>query len=49
MDSSLPINEKKSKKKLTLAEPSVTALKNVDFPAEGFPTQPTMSSQPGIK
>lgn len=43
------MNKNKIKKKHTLAEPSVTALKNVDFPAEGFPTQPTISSQPGIK
>ena len=34
---------------LTLAFPSVTALKSVDFPADGFPTQPMISSQPGIK
>lgn len=33
----------------TFAEPSVTALKNVDFPAEGFPTHPTINSQPGIR
>lgn len=32
----------------TLAAPSVTALKNVDLPADGFPTHPTISSQPGI-
>ena len=33
----------------TFAFPSVTALNSVDFPADGFPTQPIINSQPGMK
>ena len=32
----------------TLALPSVTALKNVDFPTEGLPTQPITSVCPDM-